>query len=139
MFKYMCSHAHILMFYNPISKIKCMIVMNKKLNTILFQWKKAAVENLPVLHSVTAIKRRKKRKVKEKQAKECVISPSVQTASCNLSMDPTYKARSALVFKLTNFSKLSIHLLTTDSGSSQGLHAQAFRKRLSFHSNISHT
>lgn len=55
------------------------------------------------------------------------ISPSEQTASCNLSMDPTYNARSALVFKLTNFSKLSIHLLTTDSGSSLGLHAQAIQ------------
>lgn len=55
-------------------------------------------------------------------------------------MDPTYKARSALVFKLTNFSKLSIHLLTTDSGSSQGLHAQAFRKdRVNSFNYISHT
>lgn len=82
--------------------------------------------NILTLHSVTIKRKRMKGKRKGKQKNG--VSPSVQTASCNFSMDPTYKARSALVFKLTNFSKLSIHLLTTDSGSSQGLHAQAFRK-----------
>lgn len=85
------------------------------------------VVNIPTLHSI-AIKRRRKKGYKRKGKQKSGVSPSVQTASCNFSMDPTYKARSALVFKLTNFSKLSIHLLTTDSGSSQGLHAQAFRK-----------